>query len=148
MKTEFIPERVRNAAINLDRMMGPEDMAAFNDLKPHWPDAGRFPLAIWVEQIVDDRRNAIVAHAEHLRMTFEDMAVSLKEIADKFETMDEDNAKNIKQALGELTGKIEDEWRDFDAVTEKTQGNYSDGGKHNAPPGDGYSNNLNNPIGK
>ena len=54
--TAFSPEDIKNAATEIGKLS--EDMAAFQDLKPHWPNAGQFELAQWLERVVDDRRNA------------------------------------------------------------------------------------------
>lgn len=146
-QTSYSSENVRNAAINLGKIL--DDMSPFNDLKAHWPNAGKFQLAQWLERIVDDRRNAIVAHAEHLRLTFESMEVSLKKIADDFDNTDGENAEKIKTALGDLKSKIEGEWDTWDTNTEKDHGNYSgDHGKDDNTDGDGYNDNLNVPVGK
>jgi hypothetical protein len=143
-ETSYDSERVRNAAKNLGTLL--DEMAVFNDLKPHWPNAGKFALAQWLERIVGDRRDAIVAHAEHLRITFEAMEVSLLGIADDFDNTDGENAVQIKDALGELKKKIEGEWDTWDTTTEEGQGNFGKGDEGDSTDGDGYNDDVNDPL--
>jgi hypothetical protein len=146
--TAYNAENVKNASINLGKIL--DDMAPFNDLKPHWPNAGKFELAQWLERIVDDRRNAIVAHAEHLRMTFDSLETTLTQIAKDFANTDGENAEKIKTALGDWHSKLEGQWDTWDSNTEDAQTNYSEdpNNKNNSKDGDGYNDDLSTPIGK
>ena len=144
--TEYNSEAVKNAGINLGRIL--DDMSAFSDLKPHWPNAGKFELAQWLERIVDDRRNAIVAHAEHLKIVFEGMESTLKQIAEDFDNLDGDNAKEIKESIGDMRSNIRDEIGELDKNTEKEQKNFSPSTKENGTDGDGYNDNLDAPVGE
>src|ERR1043165_1963883 len=94
-------------------------MTAFTALNVRSPDAGKFPLAEWLERIVNDRRDAIVAHAEHLMLTFERMEMTLKRIASDFDDMDGDNAKQVGAAIKDMQSKIGAEISTFDQNTEK-----------------------------
>ncbi len=146
-ETSYDSDSLRDAASNLGGIL--DDMAPFNDLKAHWPNAGKFELAQWLERIVDDRRNAVVAHAEHLRMAFDSMNRTLTQIADDFSSTDGDNAAKIKDTLDDLEGSVEGEWDEWDKNTEDDQKNYaSDGNEANAQDGDGYNDNLNVPVGE
>jgi hypothetical protein len=143
--TEYNSENVKNAGINLGRIL--DDMAAFTELKAHWPNAGKFELAQWLERIVDDRRNAIVAHAEHLKITFESMETTLKQIAEDFDNVDGENAKAIKKSISGMTTKIGNDTSKLDENTEKEQKNFTPGKEGNATDGDGYNDNLDAPLG-
>jgi hypothetical protein len=147
-ETKYDSGKVRDAAKAIGVIL--DDMAPFNDLKPHWPDAGKFELAQWLERIVDDRRNAIVAHAEHLRMTFDSLETTLTGIADDFDNTDGDNASKIKKALGDFKSKVEGQWDTWDSNTEDDQHNYSPdkNNKDNSKDGDGYNDDLSTPVGK
>jgi hypothetical protein len=146
-ETKYSAENITTIAGNIGKIL--DDMAPFNDLKPHWPNAGKFQLAQWLERIVDDRRNAIVAHAEHLRMTLDSLETSLTQLAKDFTTTDGDNAAKIKKALGDLEDKIEGQWDTWDENTEKDHKNYTpNGNKDNANDGDGYNDDLNTPVGQ
>ena len=148
-ETGYHADSIRTAATNLGKIL--DDMAPFNDLKAHWPNAGKFELAQWLERVVDDRRNAVVAHAEHLRMMFDSMNSKLAQIADDFSSLDGDNAKEIKGLLGDLEGTVKGEWGEWDENTESDHNNFhsdSKGGKNNAQDGDGYNDNLTIPVGK
>ncbi|TDV42168.1 hypothetical protein [Actinophytocola oryzae] len=146
-KTEYSSTDITNIAGEVGKIL--DDMAPFIDLKNHWPNAGKFELAQWLERIVDDRRNAIVAHAEHLRMTFDSLETSLVQLAKDFTTTDGENAAEIKKVLGDLEDKIEGQWDTWDENTEKDHHNYSpdDKVKNNSTDGDGYNDDLSVPIG-
>lgn len=148
MTTQYNADNVKNSADKLGRILDAGSMGVFNDLTAQWPDAGKFALAQWLERIVDDRRNAIVAHATHLRLAFDSMSSTLTQISKDFENTDGDNAKNIKNALDDMQGKVGNEWTQWDQNTEKAQGNYSGGSKDNAQDGDGYNDNDSVPIGQ
>ncbi|EWC61852.1 hypothetical protein UO65_2911 [Actinokineospora spheciospongiae] len=138
MTTKFDPEAIRTSAKKLGALM--DDMGAFSKLKPHWPNAGQFELAQWLERVVDDRRNGIVAHAEHLKIALEQMETTLTHIADDFENLDGDNAKKIKDSIGELKKNITSGITTLDQNTEKDQGNF--GGRKNDADGDGYNDSV------
>lgn len=146
-ETSYSSENVKNAAINLGRIL--EDMEPFEKLRNHWPNAGKFELAQWLERIVDDRRNAVQAHAEHLRLAFDSMNTTLTQIANDFKSTDGENAGKIKGLLGDLKDTVGGEWDEWDENTEKDWKNYtSDGNKDNNRDGDGYNDNLNTPVGE
>lgn len=119
------------------------DMSAFEKLKPHWPNAGSFALAQWLERVVDDRRNGIVAHAEHLQKIFSNMESSLNRIATDFENADGDNADKIVKAIEELQTKVTGEITTLDENTENQQHNFTGDDEKNNTDGDGYNDNVN-----
>ncbi|MFE5567638.1 hypothetical protein ACFQ68_21815 [Amycolatopsis japonica] len=139
MATKIDANAIRGVADNIAKIMD-EHKSAFEALKPHWPNAGKFDLATWVERLVDDRRNAIVAHAEHLGLTFETMSAKLKAVADKFEDTDGNNATEINNLLAGLEGEVTNKINSFDQETEKEQQNYSGPGTNG--DGDGWNDNL------
>ena len=145
--TAYNAENVKNASINLGRIL--DDMEAFNGLTHHWPNAGKFELAQWLERIVDDRRNAIQAHAEHLRMTFDSLETTLTRIAKDFSTVDGENAEKIKAALGDWHSRLEGQWDTWDTNTEDDHHNYSEDPdvENNSTDGDGYNDDLSTPVG-
>jgi hypothetical protein len=139
--TEFNATEIKNCADRIGALL--DDMAAFEKLKPHWPNAGSFALAQWLERVVDDRRNGIVAHAEHLKVVFENMQTSLKRIATDFENADGENADKIVKAIGELEGTITGAITTMDENTENQQHNFTGDDKKNNTDGDGYNDNVN-----
>ena len=146
MSTKFDSDAIRKAAGNIGQIMS--DMNAFEALKPQWPNAGKFELAVWLERIVDDRRNGIVAHAEHLKIAFSEIEKKLNAIANDFQNADGENADKIKSSLGELESQVIGEVNGFDGKTENEQHNYTadPNGGNQAHAGDGYAQNLNDPI--
>jgi hypothetical protein len=142
--TEYDKADIEAAANKLGTLL--DDMSAIDGLIPHWPNAGKFPLAQWLERIVDDRRNAIVAHTVHLRQTLESTQTSLLQIAKDFDNLDGDNAQKIKDVLDGLTTRIKGEWNTWDTNTEKDHRNYTSRGEGNNTDGDGYNDDLNDPL--
>ncbi|UOZ06916.1 hypothetical protein [Amycolatopsis sp. WQ 127309] len=135
MSTNFNPDAIKASANNLGKIM--DDMSAFDALKPQWPNAGKFATAQWLERIVDDRRNGVVAHGEHLKTTLDDLKSTLVSIADNFQNTDGDNAAKIKQSITGLDAKVSGEIAAFDKNTEATQHNFS--GTATPDDGDGYN---------
>ena len=148
MSTTFDADGIKASAKNIGALL--DDMSAFTALKPHWPNAGHFELAQWLERIVDDRRNAIVAHAEHLKLAFEDMETTLTNIATDFENADGDNAEKIKTSITELISHVESDVQTMDKNTEQEQHNYtadtSDSNTNKPDDGDGYNDDLSQPV--
>ncbi|TVT62509.1 hypothetical protein FNH05_01065 [Amycolatopsis rhizosphaerae] len=142
MSTNFDANGIKNSAKSIGALL--DDMSAFTALKPQWPNAGHFALAEWLERIVDDRRNAIVAHAEHLKLAFEQMETTLTKIADDFQNADGDNAAKIKTSITELQTHIIDDVSKMDKNTENDQHNFT--GDKKSGDGDGYSDNLTTPV--
>lgn len=140
-ETAFNATEIRNCADRIGALL--DDMGAFTKLKDHWPNAGNFALAQWLERIVDDRRNGIVAHAEHLNIVFNSMQSTLKTIADDFENADGDNADAIIKVIDELEGKVTGDITTMDKNTENQQHNFSGDDKKNNTDGDGYNDNVN-----
>lgn len=139
MGTNFQAEAIRNSADVIAGLL--DDMAPFNELKNHWPDAGHFPLAQWLERVVDDRRNGIVAHGENLKVIFQKMAADLRSIADVFENTDGDNAAKITDILKDLESDITKAVNTHAENTEAQQHNFTHGDKdpkENRNDGDGY----------
>lgn len=140
-ETAFNATEIKNCAERIGGLL--DDMAAFTKLKPHWPNAGSFALAQWLERVVDDRRNGVVAHAEHLKIVFEDLQTTLTTIATDFENADGDNADAIVKCIDELQGKVTDDISTLDENTENQQHNFSGGNDTNNKDGDGYNDDVN-----
>ncbi|MGW4133695.1 hypothetical protein [Amycolatopsis japonica] len=139
MATKIDANAIREVADNIGKIMD-EHKATFESVKYHWPNAGQPDKCVSVERLVDDRRNAIVAHADHLMLTFETMSAKLKAVADKFEETDGNNATEIKNLIDGLEGEISGKIISFDQETEKEQQNYSGPGTNG--DGDGWNDNL------
>ncbi|GHH56510.1 hypothetical protein [Lentzea cavernae] len=141
MATNFDPDAIRESAKKLGSIM--DDMAAFEALKANWPNAGGFELAQRVERVVDDRRNGVVANAEHLKIALDDMRSTLTKIADDFEKADEDNAAKIKASIGNMASEMRSDIARFDQNTEQDQHNFTPGPKAgssgSSSDGDGYN---------
>ncbi|MFD9698003.1 hypothetical protein [Lentzea sp. NPDC059081] len=136
MATKFDPEVVKASADRIGSIM--HDMSAFSALKPHWPDAGKFELAAWLERIVDDRRNGVVAHADYLKIAMERMRVGLTKIAEDFQNADGENADRIRTSITDLQAKIADGVGRLAEETEAREHNFTSAGG-NVRPDDGYS---------
>ncbi|ANN15922.1 hypothetical protein SD37_09885 [Amycolatopsis orientalis] len=143
MATKIDANAVRGVADNILKIMA-EHRATFEALKRHWPNAGKFPLAVWLERVADDRRNAVGAHAEHLELAFFGMGAKLKTLADKFQNTDGENATAIKNLLSGLEKEVSGMISTSDQKTEEKQRNYS--GKGTPSDGDGYNDNLSQEV--
>ncbi|WP_410604737.1 hypothetical protein [Amycolatopsis sp. lyj-90] len=143
MATKFDKGEITEAANAIGDLMN--DMSAFKALEKHWPNAGKMPLAMWLERIVDDRRNAVVAHAEHLKIAFAQMEEKLKKIAADFSNADGQNAEAISKVIAGLESSVVSAVNTFDKEVESNQHNYSPG-QGKGKVGDGYSQNLNTSI--
>ena len=143
MSTNFDSAAIKTSANNLGSIM--DDMAAFTNLKLHWPNAGKFPLAQWLERVVDDRRNGIVAQGEHLQLVLNELKATLVSIADNFDDADGDNANRIKKAIGNIENSATEDVGKYDKATENQQHNFSGGPQDNDKDGDGYNDALPTP---
>ncbi|MET0190785.1 MAG: hypothetical protein ABW212_17420 [Pseudonocardia sediminis] len=136
--TEFDAQAVRDSAKVLGGIMS--DMGAFDELKAQWPNAGSFDTAQWLERIVDDRRNGIVAHAERLKIILNDLNTGLTQIANDLEDTDQDNAAQINKRMDSIGATIDSDVAALDKGTEGEQHNFSGGPEEgNEADGDGYN---------
>lgn len=117
------------------------NMAPFDNLVHRKPQAGSFSLGVWVERVLDDRRNAIVAHAAHLKTTFAEMSDALYAIAEEFDKVDDGNAKDVKKIFDESKTSSEEKMKTWNTAQETAQGNHIGTDRK---PGDGYAQNVNN----
>jgi hypothetical protein len=112
MSTKFNSDAIKKAAGELGLIL--HDMSAFSALKISVPNAGNFEVAKWLEQIVQDRTNGIVAHAEHLQVALTNMETKLNWIASEFENADGENAAKIKASIAGLQADIKGDISSFD----------------------------------
>jgi hypothetical protein len=137
--TEFDAAGIKTIGGELQNLMNGH-MAAFAELDRNWPNAGKFSTAEWLEELVDDRRNAVVQHGNRLNMTLDQLGSDLVRIGKDFENADGENAGKIVDILEEGRGKNQDEVNDWSQATENTQTNF--GGQEDGDDGDGYNNSV------
>lgn len=140
MATSFDADAIKTSADKLGSIM--DDMSAFDNLKNHWPNAGNFNTAQWIERIVDDRRNAVVEHGERLKKVLADLKVGLHQVASDFTNADGDNASKIESVLDGTESTIASDVSSMDRGTEAEQHNVTadpNGPKNNDTDGDGYN---------
>lgn len=127
---------IDEAAGKLGKLM--DDMKAFTDLDPHWPDAGKFSVAQYVERRVDDRRNAVIDHAKRMKTILEAMEPSLKDVSKMLVEVDSDSAAAVGARIDEMradadaeivkrANEIEHEQHNFTTDDESEASNTSDG---------------------
>ena len=142
--TAFDSEEIDKAAKEIGKLMS--DMSAFQSLKEHWPNAGKFETAQWLERVVDDRRNGLVAHAERMKNVLEEMETQLSTIARDFENMDGENAAKMKTKVDDMQRNIDSSVASLDKGTESEQHNFSEDPnikpEDNAGDDDGYNDTL------
>ncbi|GAA1981836.1 hypothetical protein [Amycolatopsis minnesotensis] len=139
-KTEFDKDELKNSAKEIAKLLGDGRQDKVDKLVNQHPKCGIFNLAVWVERLTDDRRNAVVAHFNHLGTSFEKMSDFLNEIAEKFDNVDGDNASKIKKIINDEKDDSEKKIKEWNTAREKTEGNHGGGG---GSRNDGYTNNLN-----
>jgi hypothetical protein len=102
--TKIDDAAVRASAANLGAIM--DDMSAFAPLRAVWPKLGNFDLAAQLEAIVDDRRNGVVAHADQLKVSLDEMEKALTKIASEITGVDDNNAARILAAIADLRTRL------------------------------------------
>ncbi|ROO63206.1 hypothetical protein EDC02_5226 [Micromonospora sp. Llam0] len=106
-ETRVEPEELRRVAKAIGSIMDDYD-AVFRNLGSMDPNAGKFDVAEWLEDLFADRRDAIVTHAKYLRMAFEEINAGLYRVADAFEGVDMSNGDAVAAATGVARTAIED----------------------------------------
>jgi len=114
MTTKFNADALKETAAELGRIMN--DVSAFTMLRATLPKLGNFDLAQQLETIIDDRRNGVVAHAEQLKVSLDEMETALTKIATEFETVDEDNARRIAASISDLRTRVRGDIIELDGV--------------------------------
>lgn len=102
--TKLNVEAVKESAANLGRIM--DDMSAFGTLRASFPTIGNFDLARQLQAIVDDRGNGVVAHADQLRISLDEVEKTLTKIATDVESIDEGNAEKILAVVAQLRATL------------------------------------------
>jgi hypothetical protein len=105
--TNINVDAVKDSAANLGRIM--DDMSAFNALRASWPAIGNFDLAQQLQVIIDDRRNGVVAHADQLRISLDEISTALMRIATNVENIDNSNAESILAVVAELRTRVDED---------------------------------------
>jgi uncharacterized protein YaaN involved in tellurite resistance len=144
METKFDAQGIHNAAVNIGSLL--DDMSAFTALKDQWPNAGHFDLGVWLERTVGDRVDALIMHAGNYKTCFEDLQTTMERISQDFKNADGDNADKIKAALTELKTHLISDIATLDQNTENSWHNFSPNPGNKPGDGDGYNDNLNDPI--
>ncbi|MBN9757952.1 hypothetical protein Ae406Ps2_5085 [Pseudonocardia sp. Ae406_Ps2] len=130
---------IEDAAGKLGKLM--DDMKAFTDLDPHWPDAGKFSVAQYVERRVDDRRNAVIDHAKRLKTILDAMEPSLKDVSKLLTEVDSDSAAAVGKRIDQLRADADKQIVDRANEIEHEQHNFTTGDESeasNTSDGDGY----------
>ncbi|MFV2021199.1 hypothetical protein [Micromonospora sp. LOL_023] len=106
-ETRVEPEELRKVAKAIGSIMDDYD-SVFRNLGTMDPNAGKFDVAEWLEDLFVDRRDAIVTHAKYLGLAFEEINAGLYKIADAFEGVDMSNADAVAAATGVARSAVED----------------------------------------
>ncbi|NWJ74063.1 hypothetical protein HX744_26665 [Pseudonocardia sp. ICBG1122] len=130
---------VDDAAGKLGKLM--DDITAFTDLDPHWPDAGKFSVAQYLERRVDDRRNAIIDHAKRMQTILEAMEPSLRDVSKMLVEVDSDSAAAVGRRIDDMRATADGEIVTRANQIEHEQHNFTtddESAASNASDGDGY----------
>jgi hypothetical protein len=106
-ETRVEPAELRKVAKAIGSIMDDYDKV-FRNLSTLDPNAGKFDVAEWLEDLFVDRRDAIVTHAKYLRMSFEEINLGLYKVADAFEGVDMSNADAVAAATGVAKTAVKD----------------------------------------
>ncbi|WP_224390437.1 hypothetical protein [Pseudonocardia sp. ICBG1293] len=105
------------------------DMSVFADLERHWPEAGNFKTGLWLENVMDDRRNAVVQQGERMNIALQELGKGVKSIATDLEEVDKDNASEIKKVvdkeLDDVTDSIGDRLNEHAEAVEDEERNFT-----------------------
>ncbi|MER6762701.1 hypothetical protein ABT266_21290, partial [Amycolatopsis sp. NPDC000746] len=104
MATQYNKDAVKQSADKLANILA--DTSAFEALAGSCPDAGVFDLAKWLEQVVNDRAAAIVAHAARMQVALKDLGSFLSNLVTSFDSLDGSNADQIKNAVSDLEKSV------------------------------------------
>ncbi len=107
MTTQLNTDAVKVSATNLGRIM--DDMSAFTALRETWPPLGSFDLAVQLQTIIDDRRNGVIATADQLKISLDDISSALMKIATDVENVDNDNADKIRALIADLRVRVSED---------------------------------------
>lgn len=138
-KTEFDAPALRKLGEELQDLMGGY-WQAFNNLDAHWPNAGKFITAEFLETVVDDRRNGLTQHGHRYGLRIGEFGSNLCKVADEFENADGENARKIIKVLEDGLKKSQREANSYSQATEKAQTNFGD--QKNGTDGDGWNNSV------
>jgi hypothetical protein len=105
--TNINVDAVKESSGNLGRIM--DDMSAFTALRATWPSIGNFDLAQQLQVIIDDRRNGVVAHADQLKISLDEISKALNKIATDVESVDQGNAERILAVVAELRTRVHED---------------------------------------
>jgi hypothetical protein len=112
--THLNAEPVKASAVNLGRIM--DDMSAFTALRETWPALGNFDVAQQLQAIVDDRRNGVIATADQLKLSLDDMSKALTKIATDVETIDGNTAGKLRAMVAELRVRVNEDIAGLESV--------------------------------
>ena len=112
--TQLNADAVKVSAANLGRIM--DDMSAFTALGEAWPALGNFDLAQQLEAVVDDRRNGVIATADQLKTSLDDMSKALTKIATDVETIDGNTADKLRAMVAELRVRVNEDIAGLESV--------------------------------
>lgn len=112
--TQLNADAVKVSAANLGRIM--DDMSAFTALRETWPALGNFDLAQQLQAIIDDRRNGVVATADQLKTSLDDMSAALMKIATDVETIDGNTAAKLRAMVADLRVRVNEDIAGLESV--------------------------------
>jgi hypothetical protein len=106
------------------------NMSVFADLERHWPEAGDFKTGLWLENVMDDRRNAVVQQGERMNIALQELGKGVKTIATDLEDVDKSNAAEIKKVvdkeLEDVTDSIGDRLNEHAETVEEEEHNFTE----------------------
>jgi hypothetical protein len=96
-RVSFDADEVRRVAREIGRLM--DDTSAFGALSNQSLNGGQFDAALWLQQIVQNRKQGLLQHVQDLKSALEDIGTSLQDVVNALQRTDGQNAADVRRLL-------------------------------------------------
>ncbi|HET6502846.1 MAG TPA: transglycosylase SLT domain-containing protein [Amycolatopsis sp.] len=103
-RVSFDADQVRRVAQEIGRLM--DDTSAFGALSNQSLNGGQFDAALWLRQIVQNRKQGLLQHVQDLKSALEDIGTSLQDVVNDLQRTDGQNAADVRRLLDQDMGAL------------------------------------------
>lgn len=96
---------VRTASDEIDRLA--DDLDSYGDLNEIQPKSGDFAVGHWLDELIEQRRDALQQHCIELQSTLRATADKLRHLATDIEHVDRDNSAQVAKLNGEIESTMD-----------------------------------------
>jgi transglycosylase-like protein with SLT domain len=96
-RISFDADEVRRVAQEIGRLL--EDTSAFGALSNQSVNGGQFDAALWLQQIVQNRKQSLLQHVQDLKSALEDIGTSLQDVVNDLQGIDGQNAADVRRLI-------------------------------------------------